>query len=147
MSSYVSAELRKRVAERAHHLCEYCLISEADTYFGCEVDHIISEKHGGLTEFENLAYACWFCNRYKGSDIGSIDWEESVLCRFYNPRSDRWSDHFFLDGMAIQPLTSIGRVTERIFRFNTQERLLERKALNEVGRYPGESAQAIIRSQ
>lgn len=43
-----------------------------DTYFGCQVDHIISEKHGGATEEHNLAYACSYCNRNKGSDIGSI---------------------------------------------------------------------------
>ncbi len=43
-------------------LCEYCLIHEDDTFFGCEVDHIISQKHGGPTEPENLAYACLPCN-------------------------------------------------------------------------------------
>jgi hypothetical protein len=47
MSSYVSAELRRLVANRANHKCEYCLIHEEDTFFGCEVDHIISLKHGG----------------------------------------------------------------------------------------------------
>jgi hypothetical protein len=72
MSSYVSAALRRLVALRADFLCEYCLVHEDDTVFGCEVDHIISEKHGGATEAENLAYACAFCNRAKGSDIGSI---------------------------------------------------------------------------
>ena len=72
MSSYVSAELRRLVANRADHLCEYCLIHEDHTYFGCQMDHIISEKHGGPTEVDNLAYACVFCNRAKGSDIGSM---------------------------------------------------------------------------
>ena len=74
MSSYVSAALRRLVAERAAYLCEYCLLHEEDTFFGCEVDHIISEKHGGPTVAENLAYACAFCNRAKGSDVGSIVW-------------------------------------------------------------------------
>jgi hypothetical protein len=57
MSSYVSAALRQLVAERAEYLCEYCLLYEEDTFFGCEVDHIISEKHGGPTVAENLVYA------------------------------------------------------------------------------------------
>ena len=56
MSSYVSAELRRLVAQRAEGLCEYCLIHESDTFFGCQVDHIISEKHGGQTAPENLGY-------------------------------------------------------------------------------------------
>ena len=72
MSSYVSAALRRLVAVRADFLCEYCLVHEDDAVFGCELDHIISEKHGGATDAGNLAYACAFCNRAKGSDIGSV---------------------------------------------------------------------------
>lgn len=43
MTSYVSLELRRLVESRAHGVCEYCLIHEDDTYFGCQVEHIISE--------------------------------------------------------------------------------------------------------
>ena len=73
--TYVPAALRQLVKTRAKGLCEYCLIHEEDTYFGCQVDHIISEKHGGSTHEDNLAYACTYCNRNKGSDIGSIVWQ------------------------------------------------------------------------
>jgi 5-methylcytosine-specific restriction endonuclease McrA len=62
MSSYISEAFRRLVVARAEGLCEYCLIHEEDTYFGCEVDHIISRKHGGPTEPDNLAFACSFCN-------------------------------------------------------------------------------------
>jgi ATP-binding cassette subfamily F protein uup len=41
-TSYISAELRRLVVARAESLCEYCLIHEDDTFFGCEVDHIIT---------------------------------------------------------------------------------------------------------
>ena len=44
MSSYVSAALRRVVVARSDALCEYCLIHEDDTVFGCEVDHIVSGK-------------------------------------------------------------------------------------------------------
>lgn len=64
--SYVSVEMRRLVMARAESLCDYCLIAEADTGFGCEVDHIISEKHGGPTDADNLAFACVFCNQAKG---------------------------------------------------------------------------------
>ena len=63
--TYIPAETRRLVIGRAGRCCEYCLIHEDDTYFGCEVDHVVSEKHGGLTVAENLAYACLVCNRYK----------------------------------------------------------------------------------
>jgi 5-methylcytosine-specific restriction endonuclease McrA len=94
MSSYVSAALRRLVAVRADLLCEYCLVHEDDAVFGCEVDHIISEKHGGATDAGNLAYACAFCNRAKGSDIGSIVPGTGHFVRFFNPRTDRWAEHF-----------------------------------------------------
>ena len=72
MTSYVGVELRRLVQSRAKQICEYCLMHEADTYAGCQVDHIISEKHGGLTSADNLAHACAVCNRGKGSDIASL---------------------------------------------------------------------------
>jgi len=65
MSSYVSDDLRELVAARAGRLCEYCLIHEEDTFFQCQVDHIVSVKHRGQTEAENLAYACAICTRNK----------------------------------------------------------------------------------
>jgi len=33
-SSYISAELRRLVQDRARGLCEYCLLHESDTYLG-----------------------------------------------------------------------------------------------------------------
>jgi len=123
MSDYISNDLRRRVVERAEYLCEYCLVHEQDTYYGCHVDHIISIKHGGPTTFENLTYACAFCNREKGSDIGSILWETQEYLRFFNPRIDRWADHFQLDGIVIRPKSGIGEVTARILGFNETDRI------------------------
>ncbi len=138
--TYIPVELRRLVINRADRCCEYCHIHEDDTYFGCEVDHIISEKHGGPTVAENLAYACLVCNRNKGSDLGSILEPGGRLIRFFNPRIDQWGEHFSLDGVLIRPLGPIGQVTERIFKLNDIERLMEREALRAVGRYPGELA-------
>jgi hypothetical protein len=104
MREYLNAELRRLVIERASHRCEYCLIHEDDTFFGCEVDHIISIKHDGVTEGSNLAYACQVCNRRKGSDLGSLVRGTGELVRFFNPRVDQWAEHFRLDGTIINPL-------------------------------------------
>jgi hypothetical protein len=141
-NTYVPADLRRLVARRADFLCEYCLIHEDDTFFGCEVDHILSEKHGGPTQAANLGYACLFCNRAKGSDIASLLPASGALVRFFNPRTDSWADHFELDpkGILIIPRTQIGEATVRIFGFNRTERLLERTALKLVGHYPTEAA-------
>ena len=55
MSRYISESLRIEVERRADSICEYCRIAIEDTYFGGEIDHIISLKHRGQTESENLA--------------------------------------------------------------------------------------------
>jgi len=123
MGSYIREEVRWFVAARAEGLCEYCLVHEDDTFFGCEVDHIISLKHGGTTEEDNLAYFYVFCNRQKGSDIGSILWQTGEFIRFFNPRVDKWADHFRLEGAIIEPLTGIGEVTARILEFNNGDRI------------------------
>jgi hypothetical protein len=138
--TYIPAELRRLVAERAGWMCEYCLIEEVDTGVGLQVDHVVGEKHGGPTQEGNLAYACPFCNRAKGSDVGSIDWESGAFVRFFNPRMDKWSDHFVLNGVRIEPRTVVGSVTVRIFGFNVRERLLERQALQIMDRYPSQEA-------
>jgi hypothetical protein len=141
----ISREWRRIVAERADHLCEYCLIHESDTFFGCEVDHIISEKHGGATKLDNLAYACVMCNRTKGSDIGSVALPlgDGGFHRFYHPRLDGWYEHFALDefdGITILARTQIGAVMKRILRLNDGMKMQEREALRLVGRYPSEAA-------
>lgn len=149
-TTYISVELRRLVITRADRLCEYCLLHEDDAYFGCEVDHIISEKHGGLTDAANLALACMSCNRNKGSDVGSIvmPLNSGVFSRFFNPRTDLWHEHFALDNVdkiTIIPLSDIGEVTARILGFNSIERLLERQALHDIGRYPTAEALRCIR--
>ena len=144
MSNYINSETRQIVASRANFVCEYCLIAEADAYFRFQVEHIISRKHGGSSELENLALACVFCNRYKGSDIASVQPETNKLTRFYNPRIDRWSEHFHLNGIVIEPLTEIGEATVRILQMNHDDQILERQVLSRRGLYPSKAAVLLI---
>lgn len=145
MSDYVSEELRRLVSTRAEGLCEYCLIHGDDTFFGCEVDHIISRKHRGPTAAENLALTCLFCNRYKGTDLGSLLPGSDEIIRLFHPRRDRWAEHFRLDGPTIRALTPIGEVTAKVLRFNDSDRLLERRLLIAIGHYPPAAAVRRIR--
>ena len=144
MTRYISLELRRQVMERANFICEYCLLHDNESHFGSEVDHIISLKHDGATELDNLAYACLRCNRHKGTDLGSINWVTGQLVRFFNPRTDRWPEHFELRDAAIVPLTEIGEVTVRIFGFNSPRRLKERSLLMKVGLYPSAEAMELM---
>ncbi|MEQ1746588.1 MAG: HNH endonuclease signature motif containing protein [Saprospiraceae bacterium] len=79
--SHIPESLRKLVAERANHRCEYCLVREGGFFFSFEVDHIVSLKHEGDTSLENLALACSSCNRYKGSNLGTyLDKQRRFVC-------------------------------------------------------------------
>ncbi len=79
--TYIPAALRQFVYERANGCCEYCLIPEVATLAPHEIDHIISKKHGGLTEAGNLALSCVLCNKYKGSDLASVDPDTGEIVR------------------------------------------------------------------
>jgi hypothetical protein len=94
----ISAALREQVRERAGERCEYCLLAEVQAFFPHEPDHIIAQKHGGESTLENLAIACFDCNRFKGSDIASVDAVTSELLLLFNPRRQRWNEHFGIRG-------------------------------------------------
>ena len=126
---------RQPVRTRAHAKCEYCLIDEADAGLPHEIDHIISRKHGGTSAMENLAFACYLCNRYKGSDVGSIDPATGNYVRLFHPRQDRWEEHFRIAGAVVEPLTAIGAATTRLLRLNASARVIERQILQSLGRY------------
>jgi 5-methylcytosine-specific restriction endonuclease McrA len=127
--TYVPVALRELVIQRAGEKCEYCLFPQYASLFIFEMEHIIAEKHGGETTAENLALACPYCNRAKGTDLGSLDPETQLLTPFFNPRLQQWTDHFCLESANIQALTAEGRVTVKIFQFNEIERLQERQKL------------------
>ncbi len=97
MSRYISDTLRDFVANRAAFRCEYCRIHAQNSFFAFHIDHIVSLKHGGETSSDNLAYTCQICNLSKGSDIATFLEKPSIPIRFFNPRTDNWNDHFFID--------------------------------------------------
>jgi len=132
----ITEALRDEVARRAHHRCEYCVIHEDDIAFRLHIDHIVSRKHGGLSDIENLAYACVLCNRRKGSDVTSIYGARGEIVRLFHPRHDLWTDHFQLDGNLIRGRSDVGRATAGLLKFNAPERIAERSLLQSLGSYP-----------
>jgi hypothetical protein len=131
----LAAKLRRVVAERAHYCCEYCGIPEEATLVPHEPDHIVGEQHSGETIAANLAYACFRCNRFKGPNIATRDPETGNLVSLFNPRTERWDEHFQIDGAIIIPLTPLGRGTALLLRFNDEQRLLLRRELLRQRRY------------
>ncbi|MEL0592430.1 MAG: HNH endonuclease signature motif containing protein [Planktothrix rubescens PR222] len=129
--TYIPAQLRRLVEQRANYCCEYCQVTADFSFFPHEVDHVIPEKHGGLTQADNLAYSCWRCNRYKGSDLGSFDPKTGQFSFLFNPRTQSWLDHFHLENYHLIGLTPEGRTTINLLQLNTDERIIERRRLKE----------------
>lgn len=134
--TYISEALRHLVIERAQQCCEYCLLSDEDSFLPFEIDHIIAEKHGGATEENNLCYSCPNCNGFKGSDISSRDPRTKNLTALFNPREQKWKEHFELKEAVIEALTPEGRVTVFLLKMNRPEIVEERANLILLNRYP-----------
>lgn len=132
----LNVDVRRQVIERAGQCCEYCRIAFEERLIAFHIDHIIALKHGGLDSIENLSYACYKCKGFKGPNIASIDPQTANLTFLFNPRSQRWQDHFQLKETLIEPLTAEGRVTVILLRLNDDNRLQQCRALVDLGRYP-----------
>ena len=136
MRRTIPERIRLLVASRAQNRCEYCRLHQEDMFIAFEIDHIVSLKHGGGNEYDNLAYACPHCNQHKGSDLTTFLESYDDIVVLYNPRKHVWSEHFeAIDGEII-PLTRIGQACVKIFRFNEPDLIILRQILTQVGRYP-----------
>jgi hypothetical protein len=141
-TTHIPAALRRLVEERAAFRCEYCLLPTTVAFLRPhEADHIVAEKHGGATEAENLALACWRCNRHKGTDLASFDPKIGDLTRLFNPRTQLWCTHFRLEGAKLVGITAEGRTTVRLLRLDTPERTIERQRMIILGQYSPPSDQ------
>jgi 5-methylcytosine-specific restriction endonuclease McrA len=132
--------LASRVRQRAGHRCEYCHLPR-EFYAGpFEIEHVIPVQHGGRATLSNLAYACLYCNKYKGSNLSGIDYVTSRtrLVRLFNPRRHEWVAHFRRDAATILGRTAIGPVTVAVLAMNDPLRVALRQSLIEEGWLPEE---------
>ena len=126
----IDAALRAAVRQRAEFRCEYCQLEQEQAPFtGFHVEHVIPRKHGGPTELANLALACDRCNLHKGSNLAGLDPETTCLASLFNPRTQRWDEHFFRAGPRILGRTATGRATVAVLCFNSPRRLRLRSGL------------------
>ena len=130
----MDAALREFVRKRAGDRCEYCLLPQEVSELHFHIEHIIPRQHGGTDDRENLALACPDCNLVKGPNLTGIEPATGKVVRLFDPRRDRWDDHFAYDGPRIDGRTLIGRATVSLLRINNPERLRVRTLLLELGR-------------
>lgn len=122
----MDARVERLVRIRGGRRCEYCHQPEvAPLWF--TVDHVIARKHGGSDDASNLAIACPFCNLRKGSDLSSVDPLSGQVVRLFDPRRERWSEHFEWSGLRIVGRTPTGRATVALLDANDEDRLAMRE--------------------
>ena len=132
----MDAELEAFVRDRAKERCEYCHFPEIYAELPFQIDHIVARQHGGTTELENLALACCFCNRYKGPNLSGIDPLTGKVIPLFNPRTQRWGQHFQWDGATLTSRTPTGRATIRTLKLNRPDAVAVRAALIAQRLYP-----------
>lgn len=129
----MNKSIRNRVWRRAGDCCEYCRIPQALDELPFQIDHVRAAKHGGGSSAANLALACFYCNSYKGPNVAGYDPVTDVLTRLYDPRTDRWHEHFQRNGASIEGPTDIGRTTVDALRINEPSRVEHRRLLIALG--------------
>jgi hypothetical protein len=134
----VSDLVKRQVCRRADHLCEYCHASEKWQYVQFTVDHVVPLDLRGTDDLENLALACFHCNRRKWNRIKGIDPESGQEVKLFNPRFSFWSKHFVWSEncLLIVGISPIGRATVAALNLNRERVINIRAADVEIGRHP-----------
>ena len=101
-----------------------------------EIDHIIPRKHGGKTLLANLAWSCFYCNSFKGSDLSGLDFRTKRITRLFHPRRHKWAQHFRWNGAVLVGRTPIGRATIAVLCINLPKRVDHRASLIAEGVFP-----------
>ncbi len=109
----ISDATKRAIRERANYLCEYCHSQERLSANRFTFDHIIPRSLGGSDDINNLALACRRCNERRYNFVAGIDLETQAIVPIYNPRQQRWEEHFIWieNGAVLQGITAIGRAT------------------------------------
>jgi hypothetical protein len=95
----------------------------SDSFFRFHIEHVMPRKHGGASTETNLALACHACNLHKGPNLSGIDPDTGSVVLLFNPRIQKWDDHFVEQGAHIVGITSQGRATVRVLVMNDLARL------------------------
>ena len=139
--TYIPQALRNQISEQAQYRCGYCLTPEWIVGSPMEIDHIIPESLGGLTEEGNLWLACTLCNKYKAGRISATDPASGDVVRLFDPYHQAWLEHFVWveQGILIVGRTAVGRATVAALNLNRASLVLARRLWVQAGWYPPEN--------
>ncbi|GAB4463801.1 MAG: hypothetical protein OHK0029_33040 [Armatimonadaceae bacterium] len=118
----------EEVRHRFGSACGYCGVSETDTGGQLTVDHFVPLSAGGGDNDENLVYACFRCNLYKG-DFFPTEEQRNQGIRVLHPLLDDQSAHFREEPSTclLVPVTDTGRFHIRLLQLNRPELVFHRR--------------------
>jgi hypothetical protein len=137
--SDIPVALRKEVVERAQNRCEYCGLSQIGQEATFHIDHVIPQAAGGQTTAENLALACVSCSLRKWSRQIVMNPESGEEVLLFNPRTQKWTEHFRWNGERVVPLTEAGSGTVAALAMNRPLVIAIRREEMIRGRHPPEN--------
>ena len=123
-----STEITAAVRQRAGQRCEYCRMHQALQGGTFHIEHTTPKSRGGLSDFDNLAFACISCNLRKSDRIEAIDPATGAVVPLFNPRVHVWADHFSWSEFEIDGKSPTGRATIGALDFNSERRIFIRQA-------------------
>ncbi len=134
----INKELREAVILRASKCCEYCKSQDKFSPTAFTIDHILPESLDGTSDFKNLAYACFLCNRLKSNKLKVFDTRLKKWVSLFNPRIDIWAEHFSWndDTTKIIGMTAIGRCTVKELKLNREKLIEYRNCIIPFGEHP-----------
>jgi hypothetical protein len=134
----IPTPLRRRIIAEADGRCAYCHTLTAITGARFVIDHIIPERRGGSTDWENLCLSCHSCNEFKGSRRAGKDPLTGRRAPLFHPRRQLWRRHFRWneDGATIMGLTTVGRATVATLQMNHPAIVEARRRWTSVGWHP-----------
>jgi hypothetical protein len=137
MSELSWAAIKRQVYTRARGYCEYCQTTDENTGQAMHTEHI--DPDGGDI-LDNLCLSCANCNLSKASAKNGIDPVTNLSTPLFNPRTQRWNDHFeWLDsGLRVLGLTATGRATVERLKMNRDRTIRARRRWIENKNHPPE---------
>lgn len=133
-SCHIPARLDRNVRQCAGDRCEYCRLSQRWQEARFHIDHIVPRSAGGKTTLDNLALACVSCSLRKAARLEARDPKTGDTVRLFNPRRDRWTDHFELTpSFHVRGTTAVGRATARALAVNRAMMVALRRELAALG--------------
>ena len=129
---------REIVELRAGSRCEYCRAPQPATGIRYHLEHVFPESLGGTDDVDNLALACPTCNFYKSNHLLGRDEEGTASRPLFNPRKDRWHEHFEFDPatLRLKGKTPEARGTINRLRMNQAIQIEARRHWVELEIYP-----------